>query len=344
MRFRYCQLQFVVPGTHGAGFSLIELMVSVLLGSVLSLAISVVYIQSLRNFMAEDEMARIQVNGRYSLGILRRELMLTGFFAGAPVGVGMAPAVVSHDCVKPGNWALETTYPMDFVNNVDSSSPALLSISGTSLNCLKAKDIVHGTDIITVKRTAGNYTVRDGAYVNMSRARAGQWYVRSDNNNRTRSWFYNKSGGFPSGDVSVGSAIDYWEYYARIFYIRNYSETPGDGVPTLCVERLSGGSLLGKMSTQCLVEGVEDLQIEFGVDRDSDGTADIFVDTPILPDISNSTIARVFLLLRSVAELPGYGRKRSYSLGSKTVQRNDAYARHVLSITVQLPNLALAQR
>ncbi len=337
--------QLSVERIKSRGLSLVELMVSLLLGSMLSLAISVVYIQSLRNFMAENEMARLQDNGRYALLILRRELMLAGFLAGISVGPTMRSTKVSGDCVNVGNWALETAFPLDMIDDFDNAAKgALLSVSGVTLECLQANQIASGTDIISVKRTAGNYTVKDGAYHENSKARVGQWYVRSHDKTGGSSWLYNKSGALPSEDIGAGRSIDYWEYYARIFYIRKYSEMIDDGVPSLCVESLSGGASLGKMSTQCLVEGVEDLQIEFGVDRDFDGTPDTYVSAPAPSDIANSTVARVFLLMRSVAKVPGQTTSRRYVLGTKEVFVKDTYIRRVLSATVQLPNLLMARR
>jgi len=337
--------QLSVERFKNRGLSLVELMVSLLLGSMLSLAISVVYIQSLRNFVAENEMARLQDNGRYALLILRRELMLAGFFAGISVGPNMRSTNVSNDCVDVGNWALETVFPLDMIDDFDTAAKgALLSVSGVALNCLQANQIASGTDIISVKRTAGNYTVKDGLYHESSKARAGQWYVRSHRKSGRSSWLYNKSGALPSEDIGAGNSIDYWEYYARIFYIRKYSEVIDDGVPSLCVESLSGGSSLGKMSSQCLVEGVEDLQIEFGVDRDFDGAPDTYVSTPGPLDIANSTVARIFLLMRSVAKVPGQATSRRYVLGAKEVVVNDTYIRRVLSETVRLPNLLMARR
>ena len=65
-----------------AELTLIELHISILLGSVLRLAISGVYLESVRNFTVENEMARLQENGRFSLNLMRREISQAGFFAG----------------------------------------------------------------------------------------------------------------------------------------------------------------------------------------------------------------------------------------------------------------------
>ena len=64
------------------GLTLIELMVSILLGSTFSLAIAGVYLHSKRQFAVEEAMARVQENGRFALHLLRRELSLAGFYSG----------------------------------------------------------------------------------------------------------------------------------------------------------------------------------------------------------------------------------------------------------------------
>ena len=64
------------------GFTLIELMVSVVLGLLLSLGVVNIYLGSKKNYAAEEDMARIQENGRFALNFLKRELMQVGFYGG----------------------------------------------------------------------------------------------------------------------------------------------------------------------------------------------------------------------------------------------------------------------
>ena len=326
---------------RSGGLTLIELMISILLGSFLSLAISKVYLSGIRNHVATEEMARLADNGRFSLTLLKRELMSAGFYGALPTAHELIASAVSGDCSSVGNWALDPRDPLDFINNVQASSQtSLRSTMGITFTCLQATDIISGTDILSVKRTAGNYTLQNGAYQGNAVSKSNRWYLRVADYGEQKNWVYHRSGGFPSGDTGVATGVDYWEYYARIFYIRKFSQDTGDGIPTLCVESLGGGGSLGAMATRCLVEGVEDMQIEFGLDRNFDGTADEVRDEMQPPDLQNAVFARIFLLMRSVGKLPGTGRSRTYSLGTKQVLKSDGYVRRVMTTTVYMPNVS----
>jgi len=328
-----------------AGLSLVELLISLLLASILSLSISGVYLQSLKNYRAELELARMQDNGRYALGLLRHELTHAGFFAGAVDAAQIPSTAISLDCVEKGDWALDIVRPLDFIDDFSTlASKSPHTTLGVALGCLVGDDIRSGTDIVSVKRLAGNFTLRDGAYLPSGRLKNAQWYLRFEHASGNRNWFYHKRGGLPSTDIGSNTRVDYWEYLANIFYVRKFSETSSDSVPALCVESLSGGGSLGKMTTHCLVEGVEDMQLEFGVDEDFDGAPDYFRAKPTSAEFTNSMVVRLHLLMRSVAEIPGYARQRRFHLGEKQIVRKDGYLRQVLSATVNLPNLQLSQQ
>ncbi|MBT4519200.1 MAG: prepilin-type N-terminal cleavage/methylation domain-containing protein [Halieaceae bacterium] len=317
------------------GFSLVELMVSILLGSLLSMGMANIYLESKRNFEAESEAAQIQESGRFSLNLLKRELMMAGFYAGMPSVAGLAASPVAVDCAGT-TWALDTSVPIDLINEYSLS---MVTVNGTELTCLSASEVKPGTDIFSVKRTAGDPTLENGVYhPGVKGAEQTQWYLRIQNYQDLPSWLYVDAGGFDSGDIGVGSKINYWEMYARVFYIRNYSNAMSDGVPALCVERLNGSA----MATRCLVEAVEDMQIEFGIDTDSDGVPNQFKQAPTASEMGNAVVARIFLLIRSVNELTGYTNTMAYRLGQKKVKaRGDGFLRRVFSATVQMRNATL---
>lgn len=320
------------------GFSLIELMISIMLGLMLSLGIVNVYLGSKRNYAAEEDMARIQENGRYAINYLKRELMQVGFFGGRLDVDEMPSAGVSTDCVAGGNWALDAREPMELINDFSAS---LVTKNGTTLSntCLVVAEVQLGTDIFSVKRTAGEPTVLDGVYkTGVTEATDNQWYLRVKNHGDQKSWLYNNISGFVAADIGAGSKVDYWEFYSQIFYIRNYSVVAADGIPTLCVKRLVGSA----MTTECLVEGVEDMQVEYGLDTDLDGFPNQFVGDPNTPNIDDAVVARVYLLLRGTNPIAGYTNSKSYNLGQKLVgAKNDAYLRRVMTTTVKMRNLIL---
>ena len=140
----------------------------------------------------------------------------------------------------------------------------------------------------------------------------------------------------PGADAGSAS-VSYWEAVSRVFYIRRYSDSSNkkNGVPTLCMENLAGSAV----SARCLVEGVENMQLEFGIDTDADGVANRYAAAPGGADMERAVSARIYLLLRSINAIAGYRDLRSYQLGQNMVAaRGDGFLRRVFSTTVQLRN------
>jgi len=322
-----------------SGISLIEILVSLLLGMFLSAGIVVTYLESKRNYATEEEMARIQENGRYTLNLLKRELMLAGFFGGYLSPEEIAVSSVNSDCAST-DWALNASNAIELTNNHDSNSAPVTNV-GTSLSCLTGTEIQANTDVLSIKRTAGEPSLRNGVLADNYTASADQkWYLRIVDFGETLDW--NKLAASdlqdPNGPAAPGVNVSYWEAYSKVFYIRNYSDDPADGIPTLCVQSLEGDD----MTAQCLVEGIEEMQLEFGIDTDLDGVANIYTAAPSSADMGNAVVARIYLLVRSIDTQAGYTNTKNYRLGQRTVAaRNDGYLRRVFSTTVNIRNASL---
>ncbi len=324
-----------LPASRSArGLSLVELIISLALGMGLSLLIVDAFHQGLRGATREEVLARMRENGRFAATLLRRELEHAAMLHHGPLVPEPASLPVAIDCAA-GNWALDTALPLDVING---ASEPLRSAGGRVLTCLgpvhSRNGVSPGTDVIALKRVAADATVKNGSLV--GRARETQWYLRSEGD--VREWAYvGSSGRFEPGVVAPGNGVDMREYYARLFYIRSWSQRPGDGIPSLCIEQLSGS----RMSTECVVEGVEDLQVELGLDTDGDGVVDSVTANPGAADLSLVVRAEYFLLLRSIDTLPGAGTGGHFQLGAKAVYvPEDGYHRERVSGVVQLVNLA----
>lgn len=333
---RFAKIQAGVnrgEASNQLGFSIIEFMIAVLLGIVLTSGVISVYIESKRNYSYDDEVARLQENGRYAINLLRNELTQAGYWGGRLDTI--PSAAVTTDCVSAGNWALQIGDPVDLIDTFASS---LTTAKGEDISaCLESSEIQLGTDIVSVKRTAGQATLKNGDFpAGVIAADTSQWYLRVEDYGKTVSWVYlDNSGTIPSAEETADSGFDYWEYYAKVFYIRNFAETAGDGIPTLAVEYLKGD----KMDTGAMVRGVEDMQIEFGIDGGVDNTPDQYKDSPTASDLERIVSARIYLLVRSEIELPGYTNTKIYTLGGKVLPaKNDGFMRKVYSTTVQMRN------
>ena len=139
-----------------------------------------------------------------------------------------------------------------------------------------------------------------------------------------------------AGGLAVDGSL--WRFHPQLFFLRSYSRVRGDGVPTLCRIRLSP-EVQRTAPVECLVEGVEQMQIEFGIDSDGDRWADRYVSTLAPNEVSRAVVARIQLLVRSPLPLPGHRDNNSYMLGNaKIAPPGDGFFRRVLGTSVVLRN------
>ena len=314
------------------GLTLVELLISLLLGLLLSAAMVSAYLVAKRNYQYEEQMARMQENGRYAMRLLSRELVMAGFYGGIPASAKFSAASVGVDC-SDWDWVLDGSHPLDLVNDYNGQSPPV-SLHFTALTCLDHTAVALNTDLIAIKRTAADASLLRGVPARtLTSSTIEGWYLRITSGAEPE---WEKLRPMDLRDASKAlPSLSYWEAISRIIFIRNYSNEADDHIPSLCMEMLAGDA----MTSRCLVEGVENLQIEFGIDSDNDGVPNQYTATPTQTQVKHAVTARIFLLLRSLGPLPGYRDGKTYHLGQKVLPVTyDAYLRKVLSSTVILRN------
>ncbi len=308
-----------------SGFTLIELIVAMGLGLTFVAGTVVVFIQTSRSTSQDDEIARVLENGRFVMRFVSRELAMAGFwgkFLDIETATDHLSATVGTECGDGVNpWILELD-ALQFLNDATTATTA------ATFGCLPSADIVAGSDIFAVKRVADAETL-DANIV------SSQMYMRT--NGVAAQMFRGAGVGTPP---ALGGTEANWAYFPQVFYLRNYSVVSGDGIPTLCRAALDSGSP-PDMRSECLVEGVENIQIEFGVDDDDDFIANYYTATPTAVEIFDSVSVRLYVLVRGVNEMPNYTNDKTYIMGSTTIAAaNDGFFRRVFSTTVVLRNPA----
>ena len=148
------------------------------------------------------------------------------------------------------------------------------------------------------------------------------------------------------------TTADLREMLVHIYFVANNIDAgEGDGIPTLKRWELGQGVVP-------LVEGIEDLQVEYGVDDDGDGAPDAYTADPEHHDACaaaacavenwrNVTAVKINLLSRETESSIGYSDTKTYSLGfnadgsSNTVGPfNDAIRRHTYNTLVVAKNVS----
>ena len=171
------------------------------------------------------------------------------------------------------------------------------------------------------------------------------------------------------------TAADKRKFTSSIYYVRNYAVTSGDGIPTLMRSQfdLNSGTL-AHQAAQAMIEGIEGFRVELGVDSLSktgaavdNGVAIVWSDPDTrttatnrgdgVPDgnfvscttaspcttaqLENVTAVKLYVLVRSRDQSPGYTDSKTYALGSTTMGPYlDHFKRHVFVTTVRLPDIA----
>jgi type II secretory pathway pseudopilin PulG len=182
--------------------------------------------------------------------------------------------------------------------------------------------------------------------------------------------------GFIYSGMNCATPADKRKFVSNIYYVRNFANFSGDGIPTLMRSSfdLAGGTLAHQGAT-ALIEGIEGFRVEYGIDDTSDTGENVdnsvaidwaddnIYDSPKnrgdgipdrwvnnagvtctgpgigLCDAANVVAVRIHVLARNEKATAGYTDSKTYQLGDITMGPfGDGFKRHVFSSTVRLAN------
>ncbi len=265
-----------LPPGRCSGMTLIELMVALTIGLFLTWGAIQVYLQSKSNYRSTEVVTRLQENARFALDTLEPDLRLAGFWGRhrdpGRVSVPAGGIAVTCDGNDVSAWALDLAHPVD------------ASDDNYDLGCGAFSTARADSDVLVV-RHAGELIVPP---------QAGQVQLRS---NLARAQLFD-DGNEPTG---FGAAAETRDLVVHAYYVDNASSF-ADDLPSLRRQTLVNGGLV---EDQEMITGVENMQVQFGLDTNGDGRVERYVD-PDDPDADTERIVavRLWLLVRS-EESPG---------------------------------------
>ena len=308
-RFRYLQ--------HG--ITLVELMVAMVIGLVLSGAAIMIYSNSKHTFGVQVNIANVQENGRYVLQLLQEDIRMAGYWGlnYRPKSIKTVEAItLNNECAE--GWSTDTTKPIHVLNN-DNSSYA---------TCISDVDYKSGTDILTV-RHASSTTIADHDIV------AGDVYLHTSLTSGAL-FVADTDGTLDTGiDVKELPATNH-RLSVHAYYVRPWSQTVDDGIPTLARKVISGTSVVAEP----LAEYVEDLQVTLGLDMDWDGNVDRYDNDGIAPGETDHVMTVIVeILIRAPTGEADYTNKKVYQLGDQAgYTPADSFRRQVFRETIFIRN------
>lgn len=319
------------------GFSLVELMVALIIGSFLIIGAVTVYVQSRNTYSVNETVARLQENARYAMSMLEPDIRQASFW-GLSNDPWLIEGAVGSDA--PLSVALSNSCGLNFT--LDLRQPLAATNADYTLSCPEtpAGSASAAADTLIVRRADEQPGVANAQRVQI-------YSVFGGSGSRVF------SAGAPPGQVIVdpilGPRQQIHDLIVRAYYVSQTSSTPG--VPALRRKTLVQGP--GYQDDEIL-PGVEDLQVQFGVeqgvDRNGDGVADLFTGTAesyVNADAVGSAqivSVRLWLLVRAERPEVGFTDNRAYNYADVVnYQPNDAFRRLLVSRTIQIRNTANLQ-
>ncbi len=322
---------------HQHGMSLAELMIAMALGLMLTLGIATLFTQTRQSFNQDEQIATMQANLRFAIEVVVEDATMAGFWGGVlePVSIQNDTTLsITNDCGvgAAGVWAYNLASPISGVDNATAAA------ANAAFNCIDAGEFRADTDVLAIKRVRGtaieddpNECVHDFNAVDTLQDNT---VYLADNGIMGLLFAEPKS-----GTTVVSGCVENREYAPTVHYIRKFSTDEDDGIPTLCRKVMVMGAT-PTMTTECLVEGIEQMQIEYGIDANSDGLPERYISTPNAAQWPTVTAIRVHLLARSLRPEQGYVNPKTYVLGNTTVTPADNFYRRSATTTVLLRNPA----
>lgn len=301
------------------GLSLIELMVSLVIGLILMTAVISVVLNANRTQQELAKFGRQLENGRYAVSLLQRELAHAGYY-GEYYVLSSPPSTLPDPCsTDPATIA--DALPMH-IQGYDAPT------GNPPPSCISDADHTDGTDILVIRRVS-TATTAPGSLVGSEIYLQGRAtsFVLDDGSD---------SSVFDLTDMS-GATADIHKFRVDIYFVG----PDDDGVPVLKKLELTDNSGTLGWVERSLVSGIENLQIDYGIDRDGDGTpnsgtgGDPFEVAPDIDEWPDVVTTRIHALARNIESTPGYSDPKVYDMGKggSFDPSDDSYRRHLYTAT-----------
>ncbi|SCK60262.1 type IV pilus assembly protein PilW [Variovorax sp. HW608] len=370
VRARHCR------GAAALGFSLVELLVAITLGLFLVIGLITLLVSNTTNRTELDKSSRQIENGRYAVQLLSDDIEHSGFIGSQAQSSFAAPPVVPTACpiVTPPDYT-----PLGYTS---ATLPALssipLSVYGVAATPACLSHVKLGTARLMVTRLSTTALTAAGA------AGTGETYVQFSNcpdtaTDSTQLVIAGDAGPFPLHEKDCVTKTPLRKVIQRIYFVADCNVCTGAGAdttPTLKVAEYSGGANV----VTPLVEGIENLQFDYGIDMNNGGAPGCYVSDPASPQAAeilpsrcpqttptayvwtnaaanwqNVVAVRIHVLARNAEQSGGWKDGRTYDMGlpvpgivdsngqatTGTVgASNDGYKRHVYSAVARLYNVS----
>lgn len=335
------------------GFGLVELMISITLGLVLSTAVIQVFVASNSSSLVQQSLAQVQENARFAMRTISQEVRMSGYLGCTSIGV-----VTTNPVALPAS-AVNFSPTTAFVgqDNVTNGN-ALGAVVGTdAMQIRRASDEFIRMDSTTIA-SVGKITINDNS-LNFS---SGDFAMVSDCLNAdifrvTNTPLASGKGatelkhdlGAKNSSASLGKIYgpdaEIFAFETIAYFVRDTGRKTEAGSPinALYVQQTVAGSGGVASAATELVEGVEDMQLSYGVDTNGDRAVDEYRSGAAVTNWSTVLSVKVALQMvgseNNVVGKTGSGNAQSVAdVNGNIIANNDGRLRQVFTNVFAIRN------
>jgi type IV pilus assembly protein PilW len=361
------------PGTIGltvrstAGFSLVEIMVSLVISLFILGGAVTILMQNQQNYRQNDDFGRLQENARLALELLVSDLRMVDFWGCTTFDrnrtnlvLGVVPesgtlldTTVSLDGFEEGTlqWDAQNNNEIvgDILPGTDAVTVRKLRNSGVPI----AASMLTASDLITLREDTSPVgegqmaAIYDCAKVNIFRVTAATpTTLAHDSSMNTDDRFtrtYQQTEAHAANPEADPNGMKAQTFVAPFDVVRYYISDPdGENKPALWRQFHDGNNVV----SHPVVEGVENMQILYGENTTQSGEPANFVNANQVNDWERVVAVRITLLVRSPEENPTqevdtgtYDIHGTPELAADDISPGGHYTRKLVSTTVLLRNM-----
>lgn len=325
-----------------SGLSLIELMVSLTIGLFLIVGLAALFASLSSSRTELDKSSRQIENGRYAMQILSEEVRHAGYYGTLVSAPSFSGGSLPDPC-STVETEVQASMGLPLQGYVGAATAATLD-SG-KLACLNsAAGYKPDTAVLVVRRATTSVLGYDSGSFNIQvsgcAGDTAPYVVAAASSAFT---LHTNTGPTACKPLESADTAGITPFKISLFFVStcsvgDCSASSADTITTLKrVDVNAAGT-----TTTALVEGIENIQFEYGVDTTSpgDGVPDLYVASPTIAQWPNVMTVRAYVLARNIDQTAGYVDPKTYQLGPVSVTPAGAYKRHAYSELIRLNNPA----
>jgi len=299
--------QPTLKSLHQSGFSLVELMVALVLGLVLTGGVINIYISSKQTYRMQDNQSRLQENGRFALQFLTKDLRMASymgcysFSAITPTIIANTPtptfsantAIQGFDYTSTSGWpTVATGFPPKPGNVAVGTSVIVVSFAAPS-GVTVFPPLMPPTSA-TIQVSSSNIFNPDDTVFITDCSTAHIFHITNVVGGGGGGFVTLTHGGINNSPTAFGKTYStdamVMTLQQKMFYIGYISGTA-------CPCALYRQTVFPSAAMDRLVDNVQNMQITYGVDTTNTKTASQYMAAASVTDWSSVVSARVNLLV-----------------------------------------------